>query len=243
MKKLRGLLLVIMALVVVTACGKKEEEVQLTKVEDENIISIITGHVATIESLPKSIELFKKDKFATADLTNDDYLLYGLRASFDMENNIDLTAQEIEALKNRNIVNVSSYMNISDVESAVAATFGAVGIKHVDTIGECPTFIYDATQSKYYVDESCVVPTERIVSEIDKIEYNDNTYYATVYVGLISGNKAYADVNKVDVVADLEPEQSYVITDENEDKFSKYTFTFTKNSDGNYIFTSVEKKK
>ncbi len=242
MNKFKKIVFVFLVLLLTAGCGAKEEaETNYTEVKDETIINVIKGHVVNIETLPKTIELYKKDSFQASDYSNDDLLQFGLNSSFGQETNIDLTPAQINNLKAKNITNVSSYLTIDNVEDAIKDTFGAKSVTYADKINGCPSYIYDASESVYYVNETCTVNEERVVSYISNISYDNNLYYATVYVGLVSNNKIYGDVNKAKAVADLAPEQSYVIDDDNKESFTKYTYTFTKNSDGKYVFTSVEK--
>lgn len=229
-------------MLLLVGCGKdKEEEPNLKKVEDDLIINTVQAHVIAMENLPKTIELYKNNSFTVSDYNSNDIILYGLNTSFGLENNIDLTADEIKALEARNIKNVTSYMSVSDVETAISDTFDSVAVKHVSNIGTCPSYIYDGNQNKYYVNESCVTNEDRIISYVDSVLYDENTYYVNVYAGLQSGNKVYGDMDKKALIKEVEEEETYAINDDNKANFMKYTYIFNKNANNKYIFSKAQR--
>lgn len=242
MKNLKKFIFVFIILCLTAGCGSKSSsEEQLPQVTDDAITNVIKGHVIDLESVPATIDLYKKGKFTADDYKLTDKIQYGLNSSFGLETNIDLSAQEIANLKARNINNVTSYIEVSEVENAIDSTFGSIDIKHEGEVGTCPKYTYDSTDKRYYVNESCTLDQKSIISYVSSINYEGNLYYATVYVGFIENNKVYNNVKKSKVIKELASEESYAIDEENKDDFEKYTYTFTKNSDGNYIFTKVEK--
>ncbi len=240
MKKFKSIVFLFAIFVIITGCStsKNEEETNM-EVKDNQILSTITGSIVNLETLPKTIELYKQGHFDVNDYTKDDILLYGLNGSFGQESNVDLTAEEIAQLKTRNITNVSSYLSLEDVNREINATFGPVNVEYTSNLGQCPSYLYDESEKKYYINEGCINASEKIVSYVDHVSYSSNLFYADVYAGLIADNKVYNDVNRTKVITTLKDEQSYVIDDNNKNEFKHYTYTFTKNSDGNYVFTSV----
>lgn len=242
MKRIKKIALACLMVLLLAGCGTKEEEKpNLKKVEDDLVINTVSAHVIAMENLPKTIELYKGNSFTVSDYSSNDIILYGLNTSFGLENNIDLTAEEIKDLEARNIKDVTSYMNVSDVEGAIADTFDSVSIKHVANIGTCPSYIYDGNQNKYYVNETCVNNVDRIISYVDTVEYDENTYYVNVYAGLQSGNKVYGDMDKKALIKEMAAEETYVIDDDNKSNFIKYTYIFTKNASNKYIFSRAQR--
>ncbi len=242
MNKFKNFAFIFLIIVLVTGCGKTTSSTDnLSSVKDENIINSITSQVIALTSLPKTIELYKKDSFKASDYNNEDILLYGLISSFSLENNIDLTDSEKEDLKKKKIEDVTSYLNIQDVETKMNDTFNTSNVSYNNVVGVCPSFIYDADKKIYYVKENCSSEQPKIISFIEDIKYDGNLYYAIVYSGFIDGKKVYNNVNKETEIASLSDEQFYVIDIENKNKFSKYTYKFTKNSDGKYLFTDATK--
>lgn len=243
MNKIKKFAVVLIILILAVGCGTKENSAnEVTEVTDNAVKNIIYSHIISIEKMPKTIKLYKKDEVKNNDYSNEDLLHFGLVSSIGLENDIDLTDAEIATLKKNNITGVLSYINVSDIEDSVNDTFGAVNLKYINNVSGCPSFIFNASKNIYYVNSACnEANNDKIISYIDNITKEGNLYYATVYAGLLSNNKVYNNVNKSKEVATLNVEESYEITKENKDKFTKYTYTFTKNSDGKYVFTSIKK--
>lgn len=240
MKRFKKILFLMIILILVGGCGKKEKDIKDAKlVTDINIKSTIANHVATIEDLPKTIDLYKKDEVKPQDYDNNDIIKLGIIANVSYRNDIYLTDAEKKALTAKNITGVESYVDVNDINNSINDIWGPINIKHSETLKGCPTYIFE--QNRYYIKNDCQTTQDRLISYIDKITVDGNKYYASVYVGLISNNVLYGDVNKDNKIVELDPEGSYPIDKTNKDKFSKYIYTFSKNSDGKYVFAGITK--
>lgn len=238
MKKLRYFV----ALLVVTllaGCTNSTSSSSYKDVKDDAIRNLLTNYVIAIESSPKTIELYKKDKATIKDYKNEDMLLIGLNTAYGLESEIDLTPAQVAHFEKNNMKNVYSYINSSDVESNINKIFGSTTVKNATT-NSCPNYIFNQQQSVYYVQHNCE-NKDKILSYISSVKNDGNLYLVEVYAGYISNNTLYGDVNKSKKIKDLEVEESYTIDDSNKGSFTKYTYTFKKNSDGNYIFDSFTK--
>lgn len=219
--------------------SKTKEEVNRKVVMDDSIKTVISNHITAIENIPKTVELYKKAKVSTNDYTNEDYINIALNQMVNTHLDTYLTAKEINILKQSNIT-ATSYINANDVNKVVTDLIGPKTIDKVLSIDGCPSYTYDAKTNRYFVNNVCN-NSERIISYIQEITYDGNEYYATVYVGYVLDDVLYNDVNKNNEITKLDNEGSYSISNDNKEKFSKYIYKFRKNSDGNYIFESIEK--
>ena len=109
--------------------------------------------------------------------------------------------------------------------------------------GGCPNFIYDKYNKKYYGSAECGGTT---ASSLDIYKYiytsDKDNYY--VYLSLSSGTLdkdgeplCYIDYNRT-LEVDCEK-----IGQNNYQNFSQYKYTFTKDDNGDYVFSKLEKIK
>lgn len=240
MKKLSKLLIVLVLVVCVSACGTKSADENKNVVEDETIVSLLNNHMINLTSIPKTATLLKDGSFDASKYANDDKLYMGLTAALNSQLAAPYNTQQIQALKAKGIT-ATSAIKTSDVEDIVANLFGPSTINFVGDVTGCPSFKYNEAEKIYYVNESCTKAQDNIVMLVDSITNDGNVYEVKAYLGLVSENKVYKDFAKSNSVKELANGETYTINGDNKDEFSTYTFTFTKNSDGNYIFKDAKR--
>lgn len=223
----------------IVGCESKKEETNIKIVSDETIKTTLTNQISAIESISKTVELYKKDKIMNNDYSNEDYINMVLNQIVNTHQDTYLNSKEISLLNSSNI-KANSYVSSNEVIAAVKDLTGPKTIDKVLKIEGCPSYTYDAKTDRYYINSNCKV-NDRIISYVDEITYKDNEYFAVVYYGFVSDNVLYDNVNKNSEIAKLDSEGSYTIDKDNKDKFSKYTYKFVKNSDGDFVFESIEK--
>lgn len=244
MSKIKKILLVFVMIILLSGCNSKNDSKEGTEeVTDNSVTNYIKSQITALESLPKTITVYTKGEGTDSDYDNEDKIRYGLEARISNASVPMLTADEIQQLAQRNIIGVSSYIETSEVASYVSKNFESSTLDYI-TLSGCPTFTYDAESKKYYIQTECVIedPTS-IYSYVDKVTKKDNVYYATVYAGLSDGSMVYNDFEKTKVVANLTENQSYTISDTDKTQFTKFTYKFEKNTNGDYIFKSITKEK
>lgn len=242
MDKLKKIVFVFVAIILLAGCETKgSNESQTKEITDEVILGIIRNNISSLDNIPKTTELYTNGSGQASDYTNDERLLHGLNAAITSRASSELTAEQLQTIKEKNLLNITSVVNVEEAQSYVSNLFGPTTLKYANVEG-CPSYIYDETEKLYYVQEGCTKEvTSSPISFVDRVTNKDNIYYATVYVGLIDGNKVYSDFSKSKIVKELDLNELYEITDDNKEEFSKYTYTFTKNSNGSYVFTELKK--
>lgn len=242
MNKLKKLIFVFVAIILLAGCDvTSKEESQTKEITDEVILGIIKNNVSSLDNIPKTIELYTNGSGQAKDYTNDDKLFYGLDVAINSKADSELTTEQLQKINQNNLTNVTSVVSVEEAQGYVSDLFGPTTLKHANVSG-CPSYIYDETEKIYYVQFGCTKETISLpISYVERVTNKDNLYYATVYVGLIDGNNVYNDFNKTKVVQELGLNESFAITNDNKEEFSKYTYTFTKNSNGSYVFTSLNK--
>ena len=240
MKKIGRLLIVFLLVIAISGCGTENAKFDDKVVEDQDVISLLNNHVININTIPKTVDLLNKGDFESSKFTNDDKLYMGLNGAVNAQLATNLNAQQIQALKARNII-ATSYIRISDVENTIKNVFGPDNINHIAEVTGCPSFKYVETDKAYYVNENCTNTQNMIVMMVNSITYDTNEYYLNAYLGLVSGGKVYKDFDKKQELKTLSDGETFTIDANNKDYFETYTYVFTKNSDGNYIFKKVLK--
>lgn len=241
MKKLKWLVCSLVFIFILTGCGSADTKDTKNIVENEEVFMNISNRIRTIEAIPEVIDLYKKGEFDSKSFSNEGLLQYGLIGSYKLENHYDLSAAEKVTLTRAGIRNVDSYIKVEDMDDVVASTFGAVTVNQQEKVGGCPSFIYDNAKKIYYVSAVCNDDAQ-IVSYIDTITTDGTKYYVTIYAGIISGDKKiYGDFNNKKFIADYNPESDgFEITSDSKDKYTKFQYTFIKNTDGNYVLNSFK---
>lgn len=242
MSKLKKIVFVFVAIILLAGCeANSSKESQAKEITDEVILGIIRNNISSLDNIPKTTELYTNGSGQAKDYANDEKLLYGLEVAINSRANTELTAEQLQKIKEKNLVNITSVVSVEEAQRYVSDLFGPTTLKHANLVG-CPSYVYDETEKIYFVQSGCTkeaIPTP--ISYVDRVTNKDNVYYATVYVGLIDGNKVYNDFNKTKIVQELNLNESFEIKSDNKEEFSKYTYTFTKNSNGAYVFTSLKK--
>lgn len=112
---------------------------------------------------------------------------------------------------------------------------------------ECPTYLYDDVSNKYFRMQECGgSPIKGYHTYKSKYTYKDDEVYLYVYYGVINCN---SESNKCVLYKDLEEKEIYKeVTDDgkslfvdNYKEFTKYKYTFKKNSNGGYSLKNIEK--
>ena len=241
MRKLRKIIIVFVLTFLLSGCTKNVVEENKKEIKDDATITTLKNQIVSLESLTKTIELYTAGSGKSTDYSNEDKLLYGLNARISNSAVKLLTPAEIQFLAQKNILNVSSYVEASEVGKYISANFSMSSVDFVNVIG-CPAYYYDKDTSRFYIQNNCTVQNNNsIYSYIDKVEKKDNIYYVTVYAGLSDGSSLYNDFSKSKVVIDLLSNPDYTITEADKDQYTVFTYQFEKNSNGNYILKEFSK--
>ena len=245
MKSFKKVLFVLAFLLIFTGCSvskeNNEDSNEIETVSDTAIVDSIKNNVNSLESVKKTLELYKKGNAKIDDYTKDDKLLVGLNTRF---NNGALKKPTQAQLAASNLTNIDGVITTDEVVEYSSRVFGDVTLDYSSKEG-CPSYIYNATEKLFYVKYGCSNETDSdIISYVDEVTHSDNVYYANVYVGIIDStvNKVYGNVDKTKFIADINADDSYSIDSKNKEQFDLFVYTFTKNKEGNYVFTSIEKK-
>ena len=135
------------------------------------------------------------------------------------------------------------------VETEYKKMYGNDSIVHKSFNNQCPMFIYDDVNNKYYGDAQCGgVTGVGILTYVNKVTTMDNDAY--VYVSLGSwevtetwpNNNIYTNYERTKLYKDNVTNYENFINESNYKDFSEYKYTFV-NEDGNYIFKSLERIK
>lgn len=241
MKKIGRFLFVFVAILLVAGCDTNDDNSNIAKtVSDDSVLNILKSHIVSLENSSTTLELYKKSSFKASDYSNDDILAIGLNTSLGLELDTDLTKTEKVELAKKGIKDVDVYITVNDVDSTINNIFGVVNMKYNDKVGSCPTYIYDKENGRYYVNKVCDNNSDKLISYMDKVTNKDNVYYVDVYSGIISNKKVYGSLDKSNSIDELGEEETYTIGKDNKEKFTLVKYTFTKNTDGKYVFTDAK---
>lgn len=242
MKNFKKLAFVFVILVLLSGCGKttsssnKKEEVK-----DEEAINALTNQIISLEYLAKTRELYTKGEGKAEDYTNEDKIRFGVESRIAQAGVPALTQEEMVELNSKGITNVASYVDLSDAANYINSNFEE-SVKTYSSVTGCPTYTYDESTKRFYIQATCQTEdATTIVSTIDKMTKDGNKYYVTVYAGLNDGSAVYADFDKKKIVKTLAKDETYSITKEDKEQFTKFTYTFEKNSNNKYIFKTISK--
>ena len=239
MNKLSKIFLALILVVLVAGCGIKSSN-DSKVVEDETIIAVLNNHMVNITAIPKTKDLLKEGSFKADSYANDDRLYMGLNGALNSQLAVSYTQAQIKQLKEKGYT-ATSYIKGDDVENIVKDVFGDVNLKFEAEIAGCPSYKYYQPDKFYLVNENCTNVQDKLVILVDTITNDGNLYYVDSYIALVSNNKVYKDLNKSTEFKSLNNGETFTIDASNKEEFAKYTFKFTKNSDGKYIFTSADK--
>ena len=242
MGKVKKIVFIFVAIILLAGCDTKNSNTsQAKEITDEVILGTIRNNISSLDNISKTSELYTKGLGQASDYTADEKLRYGLDSAITSRASSDLTAEQLQSIKEKQLLNITSVVSVEEAQGYVSNLFGPTTLKHANVEG-CPSYIYNETEKLYYVQEGCTKEvTSSPISFVDRVTNKDNIYYVTAYVGLIDGTKVYSDFNKSKIVKELDLNELYEITDDNKEEFSKYTYTFTKNSNGSYVFTELKK--
>lgn len=236
MKKIGSFFFALFTVILLSGCNTIVNNNNSKIVSDDETISILKGNVELLNMIPKTVELYVKGAATNDDYTKEDKILGGLESRYVSSGTGTLTPEKIYELKLAGIINVTTAISVTDVEKNITDVFGPVSLTH-QNIGTCPKFIYYEKDKSYYVNSVCQnTNASSVVSYVDKVTNNENIYYVTVYAGLLENNVVYADFNKKTTIKTLAPEELYEISEESKEQFTKIVYTFTKDSNGNYVF-------
>ncbi len=216
---------------------QEEKEVDITnkalKEEFSNYIDIIDS-----VSLEKENEKSNLNNIYSIDEVTVDKLskssIFGTVLFFDYKSFIDLDDNE----------KYDSYVEATPYIEKVYNLFGNVG--EVPTKMEnCMSFTYNKKENRIYSDSgSGCGAGPYAFATIDKITEKGNNRYVYVYVGSVSPDGFYSDPDLTKKYKDEDEEEvGDDFIEKNYKDFTPYKYTFTKNADGYYIFTKLEKIK
>lgn len=236
--------------------GKDNNE-KTSKVEEKDITTVAlkeeyTGKIDTIElarlkgklSISESNSIYTVDEVTIDKLDNN--TLYQSVFTRNLEKFEPVMNMEYEEEYDNQAEASPLFAEVKNIYGDIPA------LKDGAEITGCPTFMYDKKEDLIYSAERCgggALPYTFFV--IDKITESGDNRYVYIYVGSAESNLdsdlemtiLYSDANYTNKLheVNLEDEEKYI--NDNYKKFTPYKYTFTKNSDGYYIFTKLEKVK
>ena len=236
--------LVIISLFIFSGCSieKTNDDSKEQIVKDDEVINNIKNNIISLETLDKTFEIYRKGNGKKDDYTNNEKLTSGLNSRFA---NGGLNKPTAEQLINKKLDNIDGTISVSEAKEYVSKTFGEISIEY-KTLDGCPSYIYSEDEKLFYVKYGCSnKKVNDVISFIDIITKKDNEYYADVYVGVIDNEtkKVYGNIEKTKYILEIKNDDFFVIDEKNKEQFDRYKYTFTKDSNGNYVFTSIEKNK
>lgn len=248
-----------------------KEEVDVSKEDKnnnqyENIEKEITDSLLK-EGLAKKITMLEKISNMETEKYRDGYIYKKDISNSEINSEVKLY-NVLQNLYNENegLIPVTTNYDFKELEPyksfATQIDVSLVTERYYDLYGEkiishqnlngCPTFIYDATNSKYYGMAECggTSPTYLKSYNNKYTQLKDNFY---VYVSLASITNNEQEDNST-VYTDYEMQNKYkdvtiqevennLINSSNYKDFSEYKYTFIKNENGNYIFSAIERVK
>ncbi len=144
-------------------------------------------------------------------------------------------------------------IDVTEVEDSYYNLYGNKTITHKDSKNNCPAFIYDSRNQKYYGASACG-GTSGVWLETYITNYTEdnNNYY--VYVSLGAYQVPENATDKIELYTDYERKNKYrevldeevyssngIINSSNYSDFSQYKYIFTKSSSGSYYFERIER--
>lgn len=237
---------------------KKEQKVQEVEITEQKTKEELMNKVlflSTLDATPTSkTTIFAKD-LKVEDLSDTQKLriaTYGLNAVEDKYAVVN-DKEELKAvypdLPEEQLVDIKA-IAATAVNNRYLGIFGVKPTAASITEG-CPTFTYSEKTNKYYLNTKC---SEEVSNEkIHVYAYNfskDEKYnyvYLAIGVSKLEGEEAtiysdYAMEHEMKVITKEELE-TFKISNDNLDGFSKYKFYFVKNESANYVFEKVEQIK
>jgi len=190
-------------------------------------------------------------KFINNELSDEEKLYAVL---YSLENKFTTSDVQLD-----NGTNYTSYISSDEVNKRYQDLFGVDAPSDIEDVSAgCPVYHYDQETNAYYTFDGCggVSGYSDLIYKSDyKVE--DNKAYVEIKVGSVfldleneqAGaviyNNLYESEDKkaVKTLADFETAEdlaNYIITEEESDLFTSYTVVFTQDSDGNFVFDSVE---
>ena len=240
MKNRRILYIFFFLIIIITGCSKDESDNINVKeiVNDDLTINTLKNQVSILVNLDSIREGLSKDKFDTKNINDLDKIRYGVLYKTNQGGLQILDDNQLEEAKKYKINSKVEYIDISEINKYITSVFGPYNINY-KSIYSCPKYIYNENKNIYYIDNNCKTYNNYTTIYIDEITKLNNNYYVNLYIGYIIDNKLYKDINNNHQISNNILE----ISESNKNNFNSYTFLFKKNSDGNYIFTNLEKNK
>ena len=244
MTKFRRYVFLFLIISLLVGCGKKSSSSnKVEDVSDITVISTLQNEITVLENLKKTKEIYTKGDGKSSDYSEEDKIRYGIDFKIAQAGVPILTDKEILELKAKGITGVASYVELEDVTTNIKDTFGD-SVKEYKTVEGCPKYTYDESSKRFYIESKCeTTDVETIVSKIEKVTKKKDKYYVVIYAGLSDGTNIYSDFEKKNLIKTISINEAYTITEDNKNMFTKFTYTFEKNNDGQYIFKSVTKTK
>lgn len=205
----------IFIIIIATGCGNNNNKIaeEPEKILNNFKIQInLENKIKTLELLPKTIEMYKNGNGDLSDYTNSDKILLGINSRNDQNN---------------------YYATTDEIGNYVYQMFGPTTLEFKNINDN---FIYDEINNIYYINND--ITSSSVISYIDKITYKDNTYYATVYVGVKEDDGVYGDFDKDNLIHVLD----YNDSDELErDKYMKFIYEFKTIAENTYVFSNLKR--
>lgn len=240
MKNIKFYYILFFLMIILTGCNKDTNDNIDVKeiVKDDSIIETLKNQTSVLVTLDSIKEAYKGNKVDYKEVNDYDKIKYSLTYRVSLGSLQVVDNNMIKLRKKYNLNSETEYVNISEISKHITSVFGSSSINYI-SINECPNYIYDSENKQYYINRNCIVKDNYVVTYYDDITKQDNKYYVEVHLGFVNKNKLYKDYKYNVLISNNILE----VKDNIKNDLDKYTFTYTKNSNGNYIFTSVEKNK
>lgn len=258
-KRLLILLAIIIIIVVAfVLCFNLFSEKEASEDEQQIAEEYIRVYVSTLTKGYNTIfggtDLLYKNDYTLDDLSNGMILNSAIKYATENNMSTEVSSFVIQALEEANTYSdISSYnaYNADTINEAIKLLFGmdVTGLESVDELGYGYNIHYNETYNIYvmganssYTKKDSDKAVEYYIVKTTTKGDSLKTELAIGYTMTDGDDKYYySDANFENEISITDASNTFP-TDE-VDSFDKYIVTFTKNSDGNYIFESIMKEE
>lgn len=213
---------------------------------NENIKDNIKDNIKVLEGIrsddKNSMFVYSKD-IKNEDLSVSQKLYALLGKELDKHRNTEVTTDYDfdDGIEKTTLTQLEE----SDVSDEYMHLFGYKlrESNHQSFINECPSFIYDKKNRKYYGRYECATMGSYIINTfVNRITTKGDEAYAYVNFAVAdtSENIVYADYERTKKQSDYKNNYENMINEDNYKEFSEYKYTFKKKN-GYYYFVEIER--